>query len=95
MAAEFLENKLKLRCSCGIICLQLYGSITGKVPKHTEMPIMTLNGKSVIIFNMIFPREDIVTLYDSARKYGTYKTKKWGPRGFFNSPHSSNCVRMK
>jgi len=40
---------LKLRCRVGIIGLELYRSVSGKVSKRAEMPFMKLNGKFRII----------------------------------------------
>ena len=46
--AEFLAKLLNLGCSVGIIGVELYGSVSGKVPKRAEMPFVKVNGKSWI-----------------------------------------------
>jgi hypothetical protein len=47
--AEFAGKLLKLRCSFGIIELELYRSVSGKVLKRTGMACIKLNGKSEFI----------------------------------------------
>jgi hypothetical protein len=47
--AGFLGNLLKLRCKFGIIGLELYRSVPGKVSRRPEMPLVKLNGKCRII----------------------------------------------
>lgn len=42
---EFAGKLLKLRCSFGIIGLELYRSVSGRVSKRAEMPFMKSNGK--------------------------------------------------
>jgi hypothetical protein len=51
--AGFLGNSLKLRCSVGIIGLELCGSVSGKVSKRAEMPFMKLNGKSRLVVHSL------------------------------------------
>jgi len=43
---ESLGNSLQLRCSFGIIGLELNRNFSGKMSKHPEMIFMKVNGKS-------------------------------------------------
>jgi hypothetical protein len=47
-AGGFLRNSLKRRLGFGVIGLEFYWSVSGKLSKRAEMPFLKVNGKSEV-----------------------------------------------
>jgi len=59
---EFAGKLLKLRCSFGIIELELYRSVSRRVPKRAEISFMKSNGKCQLQSDEEI--EDVFVAYD-------------------------------